>query len=81
MTRVLYAKDYVESKSKKLSEKIKKENLNPIISTIRVGKDPGSVSYENGIKKSAEKLGVSVNLNIFDKDVEEDKILEKISYN
>lgn len=78
MTRVLYAKDYVESKSKKLSEKIKKENLNPIISTIRVGKDPGSVSYENGIKKSAKKLGVSVNLNIFDKDVEEDKILEKI---
>ena len=75
MTRVLYAKDYVESKSKKLSEKIKKENLNPIISTIRVGKDPGSVSYENGIKKSAKKLGVSVNLNIFDKDVEEDKIL------
>lgn len=43
-----------------------------------MGKDPGSVSYENGIKKSAKKLGVSVNLNIFDKDVEEDKILEKI---
>ena len=76
MTKILYAKDYVEEKTCDLVEKIKKLKDKPIISIIRVGEDYGSLAYLKGIKKSAEKLGVSVDVNEFKEDVSQDEILD-----
>ena len=76
MTKILYAKDYVEKKTGDLVEKIKKLKDKPIISIIRVGEDYGSLAYLKGIKKSAEKLGVSVDVNEFKEDVSQDEILD-----
>lgn len=76
MTKILYAKDYVEKKTGDLVEKIKKLKNKPIISIIRVGEDYGSLAYLKGIKKSAEKLGVSVDVNEFKEDVSQDEILD-----
>ncbi|WP_308534366.1 bifunctional 5,10-methylenetetrahydrofolate dehydrogenase/5,10-methenyltetrahydrofolate cyclohydrolase [uncultured Peptoniphilus sp.] len=78
MTEILYAKDYVEKKSKELIEKVKNLKSKPIISIIRVGNDYGSLAYEKGIKKTAEKIGVQVFSNEFPKDASEEEVIERI---
>lgn len=78
MTKILYAKDYVEKKSKELIEKVKNLKSKPIISTIRIGDDYGSLAYEKGIKKTAEKIGVQVFSNEFPKDASEEEVIERI---
>lgn len=76
MTKILYAKDYVEKKTRDLVEKVEKLKDKPIISIIRVGENYGSLAYLKGIKKSAEKLGVSVDVNEFKEDVSQEEILD-----
>lgn len=76
MTKILYAKDYVEKKTRDLVGKVEKLKEKPIISIIRVGEDYGSLAYLKGIKKSAEKLGVSVDVNEFKEDVSQEEILD-----
>lgn len=78
MTKILYAKDYVEKKSKELIEKVKSLKEEAIISTIRIGDDYGSLAYEKGIKKTAEKIGVQVDSNEFSKDSSEEEVIERI---
>lgn len=78
MTKILYAKDYVEKKSKELIEKVKNLKEEAIISTIRIGDDYGSLAYEKGIKKTAEKIGVQVFSNEFPKDASEEEVIERI---
>lgn len=78
MTKVLYAKDYVDKKNKELIEKVKNLKSKPIISIIRVGDDYGSLAYEKGIKKTAEKIGVQVFSNEFPKDASEEEVIERI---
>lgn len=78
MTKILYAKDYVEKKSGDLIERIKKLKSKPIISIIRVGKDYGSLAYEKGIKKTAEKLGIDVDVMEFAKDASQDEVIDAI---
>lgn len=78
MTKILYAKDYVEKKSKELIEKVKNLKEEAIISTIRIGNDYGSLAYEKGIKKTAEKIGVQVFSNEFPKDSSEEEVIERI---
>ncbi|MDU3009986.1 MAG: bifunctional 5,10-methylenetetrahydrofolate dehydrogenase/5,10-methenyltetrahydrofolate cyclohydrolase [Peptoniphilus harei] len=78
MTKILYAKDYVEKKSKELIEKVKSLKEEAIISTIRIGDDYGSLAYEKGIKKTAEKIGVQVFSNEFPKDASEEEVIERI---
>lgn len=78
MTKILYAKDYVEKKSKELIEKVKSLKEEAIISTIRIGDDYGSLAYEKGIKKTAEKIGVQVFSNEFPKDSSEEEVIERI---
>lgn len=78
MTKILYAKDYVEKKSGELIERVKNLKSKPIISIIRVGKDYGSLAYEKGIKKTAEKLGIEVDVNEFAKDASQDEVIDAI---
>lgn len=78
MTEILYAKDYVEKKSKELIEKVKSLKEEAIISTIRIGDDYGSLAYEKGIKKTAEKIGVQVDSNEFPKDASEEEVIDRI---
>lgn len=78
MTKILYAKDYVDKKNKELIEKVKNLKSKPIISIIRVGNDYGSLAYEKGIKKTAEKIGVQVDSNEFSKDSSEEEVIERI---
>ena len=78
MTKILYAKDYVDKKNKELIEKVKNLKSKPIISIIRVGNDFGSLAYEKGIKKTAEKIGVQVDSNEFSKDSSEEEVIERI---
>ncbi|MDU6784117.1 bifunctional 5,10-methylenetetrahydrofolate dehydrogenase/5,10-methenyltetrahydrofolate cyclohydrolase [uncultured Peptoniphilus sp.] len=78
MTKVLYAKDYVDKKNKELIEKVKNLKSKPIISTIRIGDDYGSLAYEKGIKKTAEKIGVQVFSNEFPKDSSEEEVIDRI---
>ncbi len=78
MAKILYSKDYVEKKTKELNDKIIKIGFSPVISIIRIGQNAGSISYEKGINKSAKKLGVEVDLNVYDKDVSQDEVIEKI---
>lgn len=78
MTKILYAKDYVDKKSGDLIERVKKLKSKPIISIIRVGKDYGSLAYEKGIKKTAEKLGIEVDVKEFAKDASQDEVIDAI---
>ena len=41
-------------------ENLKSKNINPTLAILRVGERPDDISYENGILKRCEKIGINV---------------------
>ena len=41
-------------------ENLKSKNINPTLAILRVGEKPDDISYENGILKRCEKIGINV---------------------
>jgi len=78
MTKILYAKDYVDKKTEEIKSKVAKLKFTPTLAVIRVGEDSGSISYERGIKSTASKLGVDVAVCEFSVDTNTEEIVSKI---
>lgn len=51
----------------------------PILAVITIGDDPASEVYVNNKKKAAEYIGMSFLHTIFDENVTEEKVIEKIN--
>jgi methylenetetrahydrofolate dehydrogenase (NADP+)/methenyltetrahydrofolate cyclohydrolase len=49
-------------------DKLYLEYIFPVLATVRVGEDPGAISYENGLLKAARMTGVRVRRYMFPAD-------------
>lgn len=78
MTKVLKSDEIAEKLVIDLKDRIEKRKLKPILSVIRFGADPADLAYERGIKKSAEKLGIEVQVNELSRDESEESVLNLI---
>lgn len=52
------------------------ENITPNLAIIRVGDDPGSVAYENGLKKRFKEIGLEIKSFSYESEIEEDEFLK-----
>ncbi len=60
------------------------KNITPHLAIVRVGDDPGSVAYENGLKKRFREIGLRVDSYTYATDIEETEFLtefDKINEN
>lgn len=60
------------------------KNITPHLAIVRVGDDPGSVAYENGLKKRFREIGLKVDSYTYAADIEETEFLtefDKINEN
>ena len=55
-------------------ENLKSKNINPTLAILRVGERPDDISYENGILKRCDKIGIAVKKFV----VTQEEILEHI---
>lgn len=75
-TKVLKGKPVVEKLKEELKAKIESSSTDYKLAIFRVGDEPGAVSYEKGIKKTAESLGVELKLYTFEEGTSEDKYIK-----
>lgn len=61
-----------------LKEVLDKKEKKPVLATIRVGEDPGSISYEKGLIKHCKDLGIGHKALVFPKGVEKDLLKVQI---
>ncbi|RVU55507.1 bifunctional 5,10-methylenetetrahydrofolate dehydrogenase/5,10-methenyltetrahydrofolate cyclohydrolase [Anaerosphaera multitolerans] len=78
MTRVLKSEEFAERLKERLKSSVEEKNLNPILSVIRFGENPADLAYERGIKKSAESIGIEVQVNELALDNGEEEVLSLI---
>ena len=74
----LLGKEVTASFNEQLKERVnelKKQGITPLLEIIRVGEDPGDLSYERGAMKRCETIGVSVRNVVLTRDVTQDEML------
>lgn len=74
----LLGKEVTASFNEQLKERVnelKKQGITPLLEIIRVGEDPGDLSYERGAMKRCETIGVSVRNEVLTRDVTQDEML------
>lgn len=85
MTKILKGKvvaDKIKEDITKRIEALKEKDLQPNLAIIRLGEDPSDISYERGIIKSSEKLGIETTVYEEDESLNTEdlvKIIEKIN--
>lgn len=78
MAKLLSGKEVALSLNQKLKEKtaiLKEKGFDPTLCIIRVGEDPGDVSYERGALKRCEMIGIRCHTVHFGADVSQDEML------
>ncbi len=60
------------------AEKLKSKNIIPTLAILRVGENPGDISYETGAMKRCEKIGINVKKFILPENSTGEKILDVI---
>ena len=68
MSRILYGKPVAEAMREDLRYRIaalRARGVEPCLSLVRAGEDPGSLSYERSTLRACEKLGVAVRCDTF----------------
>lgn len=75
---ILEGKEIRKELKKETIAIIKKSKKDYKIATIRLGNDPGDISYEKGIVKYAESVGVKLDPIVLKKDTSQDKLLNII---
>lgn len=85
MTEILRGKvvaDKIKEDILKRVETLKEKNLEPCLAIVRLGADPSDLSYERGIIKNAEKLGIKAVVKEEDISLETEalvKIIEELN--
>ena len=78
MTEILKGKPVADAIDQRSIETIQSGHLSPVLALFRVGKKKDDLSYERGIEKKADKLGIRVIKHVLSEDVSEDEICEKL---
>lgn len=78
---ILKGKEVTEELLKDLkarAEKLETEGIKPCLAIIRVGENPGDISYEKGALSKASKVGVEVKKYVLSGDVGTEEVLDII---
>jgi len=68
----------IRAELKERVTKLKERGVTPGLVMIRVGEDPGSVSYVSGKEKAAEEIGVWSQTIVFPENASEKELLSKV---
>lgn len=74
----LKLKDLADSISEEIKNEVQRFSSEIKIVSIILGDDPASLSYLNGMKRRAEKLGIILEISQYEINLEEKKLLEQI---
>ncbi len=64
--------------SKERAEELKAKGVEPTLAIVRVGENPGDLSYEKGALKRADQTGIRVVQVLFPEDVTQEDLIAKI---
>lgn len=81
MTELLKGKPVAAAlteKTREKAEKLRAAGIVPTLAIIRLGENPGDMSYERGALKRAEQAGVEVNRYVFPEDIFQDALVDEI---
>ena len=78
MTEILKGKPVADAIDQRSIKTIQNDHLSPVLALFRVGEKEDDLSYERGIKKKADKLGIRIIKHVLSEDVSEDEICEKL---
>jgi methylenetetrahydrofolate dehydrogenase (NADP+)/methenyltetrahydrofolate cyclohydrolase len=63
---------------KKDIEVLKGKGINPTLGIIRMGQEPGDLAYERGATKSAEEVGIAVQVFELSREAPQDELIQTI---
>lgn len=78
MARILSGKEVAEELDQHTKEKIELCASPPVIALISVGEDDSNLSYERGVRKKSEKLGIQVRKIALREEVSEEELIREI---
>lgn len=78
MTKILSSKKFADNLIEKIKEEIDKFKIDAKLSIIRFGNDQADLAYEKGIKRSAEKTKIKVDVNELDENESQENLLKLI---
>ena len=81
MARELLGKEVIAALHEKIKgdvERLKEKSITPTLALIRVGENPGDLSYEKGAMKRCESLGVACERHVFPQEVSQEELLSCI---
>lgn len=81
MAQLLSGKPVAESikaQTKQAAEQLKKEGIFPTLAVVRLGEKPSDLSYEKGILRCADEVGVSVKQILLPETAEKEALLSTI---
>ena len=81
MAKQFLGKEVTAAVNEKLKQRILKleeQGVHPMLCMIRVGENPGDLSYERGAKKRCELLGIGCETLCFPENVSEKELLDAI---
>ncbi|MBO4359157.1 MAG: bifunctional 5,10-methylene-tetrahydrofolate dehydrogenase/5,10-methylene-tetrahydrofolate cyclohydrolase [Erysipelotrichaceae bacterium] len=79
MAEILKGKNVADAIDERSVSLIKENGLSPVLAIFRVGNKDSDISYENGISRKSEKVGVEIRKYLFDEDVEPGVFYEKLA--
>lgn len=82
MAKVLSGREVAREMEDDLRRRVQaceRAGVKPTLAVIRVGAQPGDVSYERGIVRRAEKVGVSVRRIVLPEDVSQQRLMDAIA--
>lgn len=81
MTEILKGKpvaDQLKEEMKERIHKLSKVSCTPTLAVVRVGNNANDISYEKGIKKNCETLGIAVDIHELDSEIDTEGLIEKM---
>ncbi|MDY3037573.1 MAG: tetrahydrofolate dehydrogenase/cyclohydrolase catalytic domain-containing protein, partial [Eubacteriales bacterium] len=81
MTEILRGKDVADRLTEKnviKADELRKGGMCPTLAIVRLGENPGDLSYERGALKCAEQTGVDVKQFVYDKTITQDELLAEM---
>ena len=81
MEKLLSGKEVAASLNEKIKERaaaLLEKGIHPTLCIIRVGENPGDLSYERGASKRCELLGVTCKKTVLQADVSQEELLQVI---
>ena len=81
MAEILSGKPVAQAITADLEKRIaalKEKGVEPTLAIIRMGEEPGDLSYERSIRRTCEPLGINVELFSLDREEQQTKVLETV---